>query len=105
MFSTSDFYAAVANNEAETTYSIQSGGTRVTDSERINEHEGSLGNVDMQAFCGGRVTHGAGDDLTIFWQGSSTRTRTCKERTVVALREVVVVGGGIVILRRRREEN
>ena len=90
MFTAFNFFPSISNNQAEVSWSIETGGTKVTDITRIKEHEGSLDNVNMMHFGGGRVTHGAGDDLTTFWQGSSSmRTRTCHERTMVALREAV----------------
>ena len=88
IYTSSDFYGAVTSGEGATTYSIQEGGARVTDSERINEHEESLDSVNMQCFAGGRITVAVGtDDVQMFWQGVSTTPRTARERTLVLLRE------------------
>lgn len=92
LFSCHDFYGTIANQRAETEYSIFLGGTEVTDSRRQNEHEGGLDSVNMCACCGGRVTVvGATDDLELFWFNDTTDTRTCHERTVIALREATAV--------------
>jgi hypothetical protein len=89
-FTAYDFYPNIAGNKAETVYSIRSAGTRVTDSERMNEHEGSLDSVNRHAFCGGRVTVAGGtDDVQIYWQDDIVNppTRTIYARTVTMIRE------------------
>lgn len=88
IFTAYDFYGVIGNNVAETVYSIRAGGTKVTDSDRMNEHEGSLDSCDLPAIAGGRVTvASATDDLQMYWQNGTTDTRTIRERTMVALRE------------------
>ncbi len=88
IFTAYDFYGVIGNNVAETVYSIRAGGTKVTDSDRMNEHEGSLDSCDLPVAAGGRVTvAGATDDLQMFWQNGTTDTRTIMERTMVAIRE------------------
>lgn len=98
MFSCTDFYPTLGNNQGETTYSIRAGGTKVTDSERITEHEGSVDDTDMCAIAGGRVVVvGGSDDLQLYWQSSDTLTRTARERIFVAIREAAAEGLGIPV--------
>ena len=91
LFTGADFFGNIGTGDAEVTYSIRNAGVRVTDSERIHEHEESLDNVDLIVNAGGRVTvAGATDDLEMFWQNTSTGVpRTIHERTFVAIREAV----------------
>lgn len=94
IFSCTDFYGDIANGEGITTYSIRAGGTKVTDSERANEHEGSVDSTDLVGIAGGRVTVvGGSDDLQLYWQGASTVTRTARERNFVAIKEAVAPPG------------
>ncbi len=89
MFSITQAFGALATDEGRVTYSIHEGGAVVTDSERNNEIEDSLDSTYHLAFCGGRVTVGGStDDLEIFWQGASTQTRTGRNRTLIAIREL-----------------
>ena len=90
IFSGTDFYGVIGNNVAETVYSVREGGVKVADSDRMNEHEGSLDSTDLICMAGGRITVTAGNDLQIFWQNANTDTRTIRERTMVALREATV---------------
>jgi hypothetical protein len=86
-FSASDFMGTIGDNLTKT-YRMKSGGTTVTDSDRKNDHEGSLDDTDLGAFAGGRVTVASStDDLQMYWQGSSTDTRTVHDRTFVGIRE------------------
>lgn len=89
LFSAFDFYGVIDNNNAETQYSIRNGSSRVTDSERVHEHEGSIDSTDIPVMAGGKVTVASGtDDLAMWWQNvTATDTRTIKERTLVAVRE------------------
>jgi hypothetical protein len=89
MFSMSIAWGSLGSADlGRATLSVHEGGAVVTDSERDNEVEDSLDNAFWVAYCGGRVTVGGStDDLEIFWQGSSTSTRTGRERTFVAIRE------------------
>lgn len=98
IFSCSDFYGTIGNNVAETVYSIREGGVQVTDSTRVNEHEGSFDSTDLIAIAGGRVTVTAGDDLQMFWQNGTTDTRTCRERIMVALREAAAEAAAVNIV-------
>lgn len=90
MFSMSVAWGTLSGGDSGlVTLSVHEGGSVVTDSERLNEVENSLDNTYWVAFCGGRVTVGGGtDDLEIFWQGATTNTRTGRERTFVAIREL-----------------
>ena len=73
----------------QTTYHIRSGGTKVTDSDRRNDHEGSTDAQPLPVLAGGRVTvAGATDDLQMYWNNSTTDLWTQKQRTLVAIREV-----------------
>ncbi len=84
-------YGTIGAGAGETTFSLRTAGTKVTDSERINEVENSLDNTFLCCAAGGRVTVvGATDDLQGYWQGQTTDTRTIHERSFVAIREVAV---------------
>jgi hypothetical protein len=75
-------------NLIQTTYSIREGGTKVTDSDRRNDHEGSSDLTAHPVVAGGRVTiGGATDDLQAYWDVDSSSTWTLHERTLVAIRE------------------
>jgi len=91
IFTNSDWYGSIANNTAETVYSIRiNAGSwlEVSDSPRMNEHEGSLDSVNMMAACGGRITVvGASDDIAIWWQNDTTDARISRDRTMILLRE------------------
>lgn len=87
-YTSSDFYGTIGNNNAEGIYSIRENGTKVTDSDRMQEHEGSLDGVNMSVHAGGRVVVSSGtSDLQIFWRNDSTDLRTARERTLLAIRE------------------
>lgn len=89
MFSMSIAWGTIVTDEGRTTMSVHEGGAVVTDSDRDNEVEDSLDNAFWVAYTGGRVTVGLStDDLEIFWKGNSTVTRTGRERTFVAIREL-----------------
>lgn len=91
MFSMTQAFGTLSSDDARVTYSIHEGGSVVTDSERDNEIEDSLDDTYHLAFCGGRVTVGSGtSDLEVFWQGASTATRTGRNRTFIAMRELGV---------------
>ncbi len=89
LFSAHDFYGSVAqNNTAETQYSMRNGSSRVTDSERVHEHEGSIDSSDVPVMAGGKVTVSGTDDLAMWWQNvTDTLARTINERTLLAVRE------------------
>ncbi len=90
MFSITQAFGELASADlGRVTYSIRSGGSQVTDTDRDNEVEDSLDSAYMLAYTGGRVTvAGATDDLQVYWQGASTVLRTGRERTFIAIREV-----------------
>ena len=70
------------------TVSIRSGGSTVTDSERRNDHEGSLDNTNLPVLAGGRITPAsATDDVAVFWARSSSDGYTMHQRTFVIIRE------------------
>ena len=87
MFTGSDFYGTVGTPDAQTNYSIREGGVKVPDSDRRADHEESLDDVNMSVQAGGMVIITSGtSDLEMFWQNTSTTTRTIHERTFVAIR-------------------
>ncbi len=91
IFSGYQSYGSIGAGDGETTFSLRTAGTKVTDSERINEVENSLDNTFLCCAAGGRVTvAGATDDLQVYWQGQSTATRTIHERSFVAIREIAI---------------
>ncbi len=91
IFSGYQSYGSIGSGDGETTFSLRTAGTKVTDSDRINEVENSLDNTFLCCAAGGRVTvAGATDDLQVYWQGQSTATRTIHERTFIAIREATV---------------
>ena len=97
LFAATDFFGSVANNKGEVTYSVRVGGSKVADSVRMHEHEGSIDNADLTVMVGARVTLVAGDDIQMYWQGSSTTSRTIYDRTLIAIREAVAGGQTIAV--------
>ncbi len=92
IFSSWDSMGTIGDSLTKT-YSIRAGGSKVTDSERRNDHEGTLDDTDLPVLAGGRVTVAiATDELEMYWQGSSSDARTIHERTLVAMREAVAGG-------------
>ncbi len=87
LFTSHDFYGTIGTNAAQTSYSVREDGTRVVDSERRADHEESVDDVNMSVQAGGRVIVTSGtSDLEMFWQNSTTTTRTIHERSFVAIR-------------------
>jgi hypothetical protein len=87
LFSSWDTVGTIGNL-IQTTYSIREGGTKVTDSDRRNDHEGSIDGGELPVAAGGRVTiGGATDDLQAYWNVDETDTWTLHQRTLVAIRE------------------
>jgi len=93
IFSSTNGFGVLTANQS-TTFSIREGGVQVTDSARIQSHDASLDNTNLEVAAGGRVTVTGTDDLQMYWQGSATDTRTLLERTFVAVREAAP-GGAI----------
>ncbi len=90
-YSSYDLGGTVGNNPI--TVMIHEGGTKVTDSDRRNDHDDSEDDTHLPILAGGRVTiGGATDDLEMFWTllPGGGPTFTMKERTLVAMREKVV---------------
>ncbi len=91
MFSMTQAWGTLSADQGRITLSVHENGSIVTDTDRDNEVEDSLDNAYMSAYTGGRVTVGSGtSDLEVFWQGASTVTRTGRERTFIAMREVAI---------------
>lgn len=87
LFTSYDFYGTIGTFDSQTSYSVREDGVRVPDSERRNDHEESLANINMNVQAGGRVVVTSGSaDLEMFWQNSTTTTRTIHERSFVAIR-------------------
>lgn len=87
MFTAYDFYGTVGTPDAQTNYSIREGGVKVPDSDRRADHEESLDDVNMSVQAGARVSVTTmTSDLEMFWQNTSTTTRTIFERSFVAIR-------------------
>ena len=87
LFTSYDFYATIGTDDAQTNYSIREGGVKVPDSDRRQDHEESLDSINMNVQAGARVSvTGATSDLEMFWQNSTTVTRTIHQRTFVAIR-------------------
>ena len=87
IFTASDFYGLIGTDDAQTNYSIREAGTKVPDSDRRQDHEESLDSVNMSVQAGARVPVTTGtSDLEMFWQNTTTTTRTIRARTFVAIR-------------------
>lgn len=87
LFSSWDTIGTIGNL-IQTTYMIYEGGAKVTDSDRRNDHEGSMDGKELPVAAGGRVTiGGATDDLQAYWDVDASDTWTLHERTLVAIRE------------------
>lgn len=87
LFTGSDFYGTIGTGNAQTNYSIREGGVKVPDSDRRADHEESVDDVNMSVQAGGKVTiPNMTSDLEMFWQNTTTVTRTIHERTFVAIR-------------------
>ena len=94
-FTTSVFLGNITS-DTETIYRLREAGSTVTDSDRRNDREASIDNVNMFAGAGGRVTVSSGtSDLQQFWQSNKTFTATARERTLVAMREAAA--GGLTV--------
>jgi len=88
IFSGTQFYGSLGAPGAGATYSIYNGGVKETDTQRYHFHEDSLDNCERPVFTTGRVTVASGtDDIQAYWQGSSTDSRDCYERTLVIIED------------------
>ena len=87
IFTSYDFFGVIGTGDALTVYRIREGGVTVPDSDRENAHEESIDSTNMNVQAGARVAvPNATSDLEMFWQGSSTDTRSIFQRTFIAIR-------------------
>ncbi len=87
LFSSYSFRATASDDWS--IFTIRTAGVRVTDSERLMEHEESIDATEIPVMASYRVTvEGATDDLEMYWEGRGTATeRIIRHRTLVAIRE------------------
>lgn len=94
LYSAYHFYNDAPTELFNYTYSIRSGGTKVTNSDRIASTEQSQGFGEIPVMVAAKVSvSGATDDLEMYWQLNVTNTVSTFERTFVAIKE----SAGIVI--------
>lgn len=71
------------------TYGVHVGGTLVTPSTRVNEHEGSLDATDVWLAAHNLVQPNGSQDVDVRWQSTDTQTRAIHERSLLLIREAV----------------
>ncbi len=70
--------------------SIYENASQDVTTEYRSDHEASIDNADSPMFSAGKVAPGVGN-IDVRWRGSTTVTRTARERTLVAIKEALLL--------------
>ncbi len=98
LYASSQEAGSISNNTVEVDYTFRNAGSQETESKRQHGIEGSVDNARVPLGVASRVTvAGSTDDLEVFWQNSTTTSRTAKHRTFIAVREAAAAPAVVIL--------